>query len=147
MAGINKSVESKNELLRLSANQIRVLERNLSNFAQVIADLKEKEQVQSQSKRGSENSSFKNNEEVISALQSLRVTWSESNMKYEELKSLVEAKCKDEEIPPVKKRPQHNASAIEKNESLLLNTTSRDAEQQCSLVSNDNRTSTPIVHL
>ncbi len=70
LAEMSKSVESKNELLRISASQIRILERNLSNFAQVASELREKEESQNRSKRSSESSSsFKNNEEVISALQ------------------------------------------------------------------------------
>lgn len=68
-----KGIENKNELIKISANQIKVLEKNASNFVQVINELKQKEETLAQnssSNKPSENHPHtKSNEEVILALE------------------------------------------------------------------------------
>lgn len=106
---IIKILESRNILIKTSSDHIKILENNLLEFIKLAKSAKnsndiviDTDQIKSQSIRQEENEqSFpkvlnnSNELKLISVLQSLKETWLESNLKYEEVKNIVFTKLKD----------------------------------------------------
>lgn len=104
----NKILESKNNLIQTSADHINSLELNLNKLIEYIEPKKSLNDLKNSKdntklkitandliwKKVQSNDSF----QLTEILQSLKETWLESNLKYEEIKNLIITKYKDETI-------------------------------------------------